>query len=250
VVNQTFAKRYFGNDDPTGRQVKFTLLETMPDGKVENPVFEIIGVVSDAKNRGIEEVVFPEAFMPYSVTGAFDRGILMRTTGDPTVMVNTVRREIWAVDSNVAVTLTDSLANFLRQFSYAQPRFSLLVLGVFAGVGLVLVTLGVYSVIAYTVSQQTHSIGIRMALGATRRDVLRLVMRMGVQLIGLGIVLGVFAAWGATKLLRNQLEGVTAQDPVIMLLVATVVAIAGLAACYFPARRATRVDPLIALRHE
>jgi putative ABC transport system permease protein len=162
--------------------------------------------------------------------------------------VNTVRREIWAVDRNVAVTLTDSLSNFLRQFSYAQPRFSLLVLGVFAVVGLMLVTIGVYSVIAYTVSQQTHSIGIRMALGATPGDVLRMVMRMGFQLIGVGLIVGIFATWGATKVLRNQLEGVAAQDPLIMTAVVAISAITAFAACYFPARRATRVDPVVALR--
>jgi putative ABC transport system permease protein len=248
VVNQTFVNRHFGREDPLGRQVKFNRLETLPEGKMENAMFEIVGVVSDAKNNGLEGEIRPEAFMPFSVTGAFERGILMRTSGNPTAMVNAVRREIWAVDRNVAITLTDSLTNFLKQWSYAAPRFSLLVLGVFASVGLVLVTLGVYSVIAYTVSQQTYSIGIRMALGATRGDVLRLVLRMGLRMIGLGIITGIFAAWGATKLLRNQLEGVSAQDPVTMAIVVVVVAAAGFAACYFPARRATRVDPMVALR--
>jgi predicted permease len=248
VVNQKFVDRYLGREDPIGRSVKFKLLETMPNGKVEDPTFEIIGVISDGKNQGLEDPISPEAFMPYSVTGAFERGILMRTSTDPTALVNTVRREIWAVDRNVAVTLTDSLTNFLRQFSYAQPRFSLLVLGVFAVVGLLLVTIGVYSVIAYTVSQQTHAIGIRMALGATPADVLRMVMRLGFRLIGFGLIAGLFIAWGATKLLRNQLEGVAAQDPLIMAIVVAIVAIAGLAACYFPARRATRVDPVVALR--
>lgn len=248
VVNQTFVNRYFGREDPIGRSVTFKLLETMPKGKVEKPTFEIVGVVSDAMNQGLEDPITPEAFMPYSVTGAFDRGILLRTSGDPTALVNSVRREIWAVDRNVAVTLTDSLPNFLRQFSYAQPRFSLLVLGVFAVVGLVLVTLGVYSVLAYTVAQQTHAIGIRMALGATPRDVLGMVLRTGAQLIGIGVAVGLFAAWGATKLLRNQLEGVAAQDPMIMGIVVAMVAAAGLAACYFAARRATRVNPVVALR--
>ena len=130
----------------------------------------------------------PEVFVPYTVTGAFERGILVRTSKDPLPMLNTVRREIWAVDRNVALTLTGSLKDYLNRFSYSEPRFSLILLGVFAGVGLVLVAIGVYSVIAYTVSRQTHEIGIRMALGAGRADVMRMVLRMGLRLIGLGMV--------------------------------------------------------------
>ncbi|MES2696002.1 MAG: ABC transporter permease [Verrucomicrobiota bacterium] len=250
VVNQTFVRRYFGREDPLGRRVKLLRFETMNEGKLPDATFEIIGVVSDAKNQGLESEIFPEGFIPYSVTGAFERGIMLRTTQNPTALVNTVRQEIWAVDRNVAITLTDSLTNFLKQYSYAQPRFSLLVLGIFAVVGLVLVTLGVYSVLAYTVSQQIHSIGIRMALGATRRDILNLVFRRGVQVVGLGIVVGVSLTWAATVILRNQLEGVSAQDPYVLSLVVVVVAISGLAACYFPARRATKVDPMVALRHD
>jgi putative ABC transport system permease protein len=120
-------------------------------------------------------------------------------------MLNGVRREIWTIDRNVALTLTGSLKDYLRQFSYAEPRFGLVVLGVFAGVGLVLVALGVYSVIAYTVSRQTHEIGIRMALGARRADVLRLVMRMGLRLIGLGLVAGMLVTLGVSRVLTSQL---------------------------------------------
>lgn len=249
VINQTFARRYFGKEDPIGRQVKLKRFES-DDAKMEDPTFQVIGVISDTKNQGLEGEIFPETFVPLGITGAFERGIMLRTTQDPTALLNTVRQEIWAIDRNVAITLTDTLPNLMKRFSYAQPRFSLLVLSIFAVVGLVLVTLGVYSVLAYTVAQQTHSIGIRMALGATRGDVLRMVFRHGSQVVGLGIVVGIFVTWGATKILRNQLEGVSAQDPYILGLVVVVVSIAGLAACYFPARRATKVDPMIALRHD
>ena len=165
-------------------------------------------------------------------------------------MLNSVRREIWAVDRNVALTLTGTLKDFLKSFSYAEPRFSLILLGVFAGVGLVLVAIGIYSVIAYTVSRQTHEIGIRMALGAGHGDVLQMVMRMGLRLIGLGTIAGLAVSFGVTRLLASQLWGISPHDPLTLGIVVAVVAISGLAACYFPARRAARVDPMVALRHQ
>ena len=250
VVNQTLVKKYFGQEDPLGRQIKLSMLETVPQPPVKDPVFEIIGVVADAKNQGIQEAPSPEAWVPYTVTGAFERGILVRTARDPLPMLNTVRREIWAVDRNVALTLTGTLKDFLKSFSYAEPRFSLILLGVFASVGLVLVAIGVFSVIAYTVSRQTHEIGIRMALGAGHADVLRMVMRMGLRLIGLGTVAGLAASFGVSRLLASQLWGVSTHDPATLCGVVAVVALSGLAACYFPARRATRVDPMVALRYE
>jgi putative ABC transport system permease protein len=148
----------------------------------------------------------------------------------------------------VALTLTDSLSGTLRRFSYAEPRFGLIVLGVFAGVGLVLVALGVFSVVAYTVSRRTHEIGIRMALGAGRGDVLSMVLRMGLRLVGVGIVTGVGASLAATRVLSSQLFGVAPHDPPTLAAVVAVVALAGLAACYVSARRATRVQPIVALR--
>jgi putative ABC transport system permease protein len=244
------ARKYFGNDDPLGRQIKINLLETLPDSPVSNPVFEIIGVVADARNQGIKDPPRPEIFIPYTVTGAFERGILVRTAGNPLVLLNSVRREIWAVDRNVALTLTGSLIDYLKSFSYSEPRFSLTLLGVFAGVGLVLVTIGVYSVIAYTISRQTHEIGIRMALGARRIDVLMIVLHLGLRLVGSGVIAGLVLSIAASRVLANQLWGVSAHDPLTLGGVVAVVVVSGLAACYFPARRATTIDPRVALRHE
>ena len=165
-----------------------------------------------------------------------------------------MRREIWAIDRNVALTLTGSLEGFLKQFSYAGPRFVLVVLGVFAGVGLVLVALGVFSVIAYTVSRQTREIGIRMAMGADRADILRMVLRMGARLVGLGLLIGLAATLIvtrlATRVLGNLLWQVSPYDPPTLVFVVVIVAVVGLAACYFPALRATRVPPMTALRYE
>jgi putative ABC transport system permease protein len=250
VVNAAFVEKYFDKQDPLGAQLTLKHLASLPQGKVEDPTFEVIGVVADAKNQGLQDPVQPEAFIPYGVTGAFERGILVRTAGPPMAMLNGVRREIWAVDRNIALTLVGSLTDYLRQFSYAEPRFGLVVLSVFAGVGLALVALGVYSVIAYTVSRRTHDIGIRLALGATRGDVLRMVLLGGLRLVGIGIAIGVLASLGVTRVLSSQLFGVAPHDAATLLSVAAVVVAAGLLACYLPARRAMRVDPMVALRYE
>jgi len=250
VINQTLVGKFFGQEDPIGQRIKLKMLETLSDSPVKDPVFEIVGVFADAKNQGIQEPPIPEVFVPYSITGAFERGILVRTAGEPLPMLNSVRREIWAADPNVALTLTGSLTDYLKRFSYAEPRFSLVLLSVFAGVGMVLVGIGVYSVIAYTVSRQTHEIGIRMALGAGRPDVFRMVLRMGLRLIGLGLGAGLLATFGLTRLIANQFFGVSPQDPIALSAAVAVVATAGLAACYFPALRATRVNPIVALRYE
>src|SRR5215468_2895443 len=250
VVNQTFVNKFLGNEDPIGRMVKINMLESMPDSPVKDPVFEIIGVISDAKNRGVQDAPAPEMFVPYTITGAFERGIMVRISAPPLSLLKDVRREIRAMDRNVALSLTISLEDLLMQYSYAAPRFGLVLMVVVASVGLALVALGVFSVIAYTVARRTHEIGIRMALGAGRSDVVRMVMRRGLQLVGLGIGVGLLASFVVTRVIANQLWGVSPRDPLTLVAVVAVVALAGLAACYFPARRATKVDPLIALRYE
>jgi predicted permease len=251
VVNQTLVNRYFGQEDPLGRLIRLKQLERLQDGgAVENPVFEIIGVISDVKNRGIIDPPQPEIFVPYTITGAFERGILVRTERDPAALLNAVRREIWAVDRNVALTLTGTLNDYLKQFSYAEPRFSLVLLAVFSAVGLILVAVGVYSVIAYTVSRQTREIGIRMALGASRADVLRMVALMGLRLIAVGSIIGLLASFGVTRVIASQLSGISPHDPLTLLTVVAVMAFVGVAACFFPAQRAARVDPMVALRVE
>ena len=192
----------------------------------------------------------PEVFVAHTITGAFERLIVVKTAANPLALVNTVRREIWALDRNIALTLTDSLDNFMMRFLYAEPRFSTILLGIFASVGLVLVAIGVYSVIAYTVTRQTHEIGIRMALGAGRYDVFRMVLGMGLRLLGLGVAAGLILSFAVTRVLIHQLSNVSPYDPLTLGIVVALIAIVGLAACYFPARHATRVDPLVALRYE
>jgi predicted permease len=168
VVNQALAARYFGEDDPIGRTIEISTLGTLPQSPVANPVFEIVGIVADSKNRGIQESALPEVIVPHTVTGSFQRGILVRTSGPPNALQSAVKGAIWQVDRGVAFGDVGSLTDWMRRFSYAEPRLVLVILAVFACVGLVLVALGVFSVVAYSVARQTHEIGIRMALGAER----------------------------------------------------------------------------------
>jgi predicted permease len=249
VVNETFVHKYFGQQDPLGQRVRLAELQNFPD-PVADPWFEVVGVVADAKNQGLQEPVLPEVWVPYTVTASAERGILVRTVNEPLLMMNTLRREIWATDRNVALTFTGSLEGFISEFSYAGPRFGLLLMSIFAGIGLVLVTIGVYSVIAYTTARQTHEIGIRMALGAGQADVLRLVLRMGARLVVLGVVIGLVASVALARAISSQLWGVSPHDPTTLAAVVGVLLVTGLVACWVPARRATRVDPLVALRYE
>jgi len=249
IVNQTFVKKYLANENPIGKQVRIAQLAEFED-PVKEPMFEIIGLVADAKNRGLQDPVEPEIWIPYTVTGSAFRGILVRTAKDPMTMMNAVQQEIWATDRNVAVTLTGTLEGYISQFSYAGPRFGFMLMTIFGSIGLVLVTLGVYSVLAYTTARRTHEIGIRMALGAEGSDVLRLVVQMGLRLVAIGVGLGLIASLGLGRVIATQLWGVSPYDPWTLTCVPALLIITGLLACWIPARRAASVDPLVALRYE
>jgi putative ABC transport system permease protein len=249
VVNQTFVKKYLGNENPIGKQVRIAQLAEFED-PVKEPMFEIIGLVADVKNHGLQDPVEPEIWVPYTVTGSAFRGVLVRTAKDPMTIANAVQREIWATDRNVAVTLAGTMEGYISQFSYAGPRFGFLLMTIFSCIGLVLVTLGVYSVLAYTTVRRTQEIGIRMALGAEGSDVLRLVVGMGLRLVGIGVGLGLIASLALGRVIATQLWGVSAYDPWTLTCVPALLGITALLACWVPARRAAHVDPLTALRYE
>jgi putative ABC transport system permease protein len=249
VVNQTFATKYMKDENPIGKRVRWIGIETFSD-PLKDAWFEIIGVVADAKNRGLQEAPDPEVWVPYTVTGSAARGVLVRTAKEPMSMMNVVRDEIWATDNGVALTLTGTLEGYISQFSYAGPRFGFLLMTIFSCIGLILVTIGVYSVLAYTAARRTHEIGIRMALGAEKSDVLRLVIIMGLRLVALGVAIGVIASLSLARVIATQLWGVSAYDPITLTVVAMLLLITGMVACWLPARRAARVDPLVALRYE
>jgi putative ABC transport system permease protein len=249
VVNQTFAKKYLGNENAIGRHVRIAQLAEFEDA-VKEPVFEIIGLVADAKNQGLQDPVLPEIWIPYTVTGSAFRGILVRTAREPLTMMNAVQREIWATDANVAVTLTGTLEGYISQFSFAGPRFGFFLMTIFGAIGLVLVTIGVYSVLAYTTVRRTQEIGIRLALGASGSDVQGMVIRMGLRLVGIGVGIGLIVSVALGRVIATQLWGVSAYDPWTLVCVPAVLLITGVVACWLPARRAASVDPLVALRYE
>jgi putative ABC transport system permease protein len=249
IVNQTFVKKYLGNENPIGKQVRIAQLAEFEDA-VKEPVFEIIGLAADVKNRGLQDPVEPEIWLPYTVTGSSFRGILVRTAKEPLTMLNAVEHEIWATDANVAVAIAGTMEGFISQFSYAGPRFGFFLMTIFSSIGLVLVTLGVYSVLSYTTARRTQEIGIRLALGAKGSDVLGLVIRMGLRLVGIGVGLGLIASLALGRVIATQLWGVSAYDAWTLTCVPALLIITGLLACWLPARRAANVDPLVALRYE
>jgi putative ABC transport system permease protein len=249
VVNQTFVKKYLPGENPLGRQVRIAQLADFED-KVADPTFEIIGVVADVKNRGLQDPPDAEMWVPYTVTGSAFRGVLIRTAQEPLTLLEPVRHQVWLTDPNVALTLTGTLEGYISQYSYAGPRFGFFLMGIFGSIGLILVTIGVYSVLAYTTARRTQEIGIRMALGAQGSDVLSMVIRVGLTLVGIGVALGLFVSLALGKVIATQLWGVSAYDPWTLTCVPTLLIITGLVACWLPARRASRVDPLVALRYE
>ncbi|HEV2498390.1 MAG TPA: ABC transporter permease [Terriglobia bacterium] len=249
VINQTLARRYFGKEDPIGHKIKFKALESAP-GAPHDAAFEIVGIIGDTKNDGLEQPTLPEAFVPYTVSSFGRRGVLVRTASNPAAMQNIISRAIWSVDPNIAIGQMDSLPTLLKDYAYAQPRFGLVVLGVFAALGLMLVVIGVFSVMAYSVSLRTHDIGIRMALGAQKSDVLRFVIGQGMIPALLGLSVGIVGALALTRFLSSMLYGVKPTDMLTFIAVSLILIAVALLACYIPARRAAKVDPMVALRYE
>jgi putative ABC transport system permease protein len=211
---------------------------------------EIVGVVADANNSGLEDPPRPEAYLPHTLTGGGNRMIVMRTAGDSGGTLKAVRQEISALDRDIAISETGTIESYLKLWYFAEPQFILMVLGAFATIGLLLVIMGVFSVMAYSVSLRNHEFGIRMALGAQQQEVLRMVLKSGLVLITEGALTGIIISLASTRLIASQIWGVSATDPWTFSAVVLVIFVAGLAACVLPALRATEVNPLIALRSE
>lgn len=249
VVNETFVQRYFGGADPIGRTIRFPTMTSRPT-PVADPTFEIVGVVGDVVNQNITEAIAPHAYTPFTMPSLSVVRLIVRTAGDPMTMAESIRRETRRLHRDVAVGQPTTVESDLLRVFYARPRFNVLVLGIFAVTGLVLVALGIYGVVSYTVSQETRQIAIRMALGGERYHVLRMVLRSGLVLVLIGLGVGVAAGLATNRLLESVLWRVTPQDPVTVGATIALIIGIGVAACSVPALRAMRVDPIVALRHE
>ncbi len=243
IVNETFVKRYFPNEDPVGK--RFTFGGVGPNTRW----ITIVGVVRDTKRQGVDQPVRIESWMPLAQRPSGSMEVVLRTTGDPLALGRTVREAVWSLDRDMPIPIIQSMEQILSE-RVAQRRLNMLLLGLFALVALILSAIGIYGVMSYAVTQRTHEIGIRMALGAQASDVLRMVVWRGMSLALIGVALGLAAALALTRVLKTLLFEVSATDPATFALVALLLLFVALLACWIPARRATKVDPLIALRHE
>lgn len=260
IINQTLAKKHFADANPIGQRVMLGLPDNLNrpgligSGMIKFPWLTVVGVVDDVKQDGFNQEPTPQAYVPYVqvpeppqiLTSLM---LVARTQDDPDNLTALARQAIWSLDRDQPIAQIGPM-NTLLLDRLRQPRFSLILLGVFAGVALVLSAIGIYGVIAYSVSQRTREIGIRMALGAQPGDVLRLVLRQGMILVGLGLGCGLAVTLGLTRFLKSLLYEVNAADPLTLVLVAALLAAVGCLACFIPARRATRVHPMRALRCE
>jgi putative ABC transport system permease protein len=250
VVNETFTSTYFRGEDPIGHRVKLAALETLADPTRE-PWFEIVGVVADVINNGLQDSVLPEVWVPYTVTGSGDKVLLVRSQQTPMALMNNVRQAVWTTDAGVALAFPGALEDRISQQLYAGPRFGFLLMAIFGCLGLILVSVGVYSVLAYATARKTHEIGIRMALGAERSDVVRLVIRAGLRLVTVGVAVGLLVSLLLGRAIETELSrGVKPYDPATFVGTTLLLVATGALACWIPSRRAARVDPMVALRYE
>jgi predicted permease len=252
VIDESFAREYFPNQDPIGKRINIGIINAEP---------EIVGVVGHVKQWGLDtdgdakHPIVAQAYMPFlQIPDQFWSGppqseVVVRTKGSPAAMVPAIRAAIEKMNGENVMYEIKPMEEVVAD-SLAARRFSMILLGVFAALALLLSSIGIYGVISYVVGQRTHEIGIRMALGAQRSHVLRLMLGEGMRMALAGVVIGIAAALGLTRLMTNMLFGVSAADPITFCAVAVVLASVALTACYIPARRAMRVDPMVALRYE
>jgi putative ABC transport system permease protein len=246
IINQAFADKYLNGVNPLGQKAVIYMKSLAESG---NQPSEIIGVVGDVRQMGLDVVAEPTVYWPMPELVYSGMTILVRTSGDPLSVVSAIHTELQQLDREQPMASVATMEQLLAD-SLSRARFTMLLLGIFAAVALLLAAVGIYGLIAYSVTQRTQELGIRIALGAQRRDVLRLVLRHGTRLTLLGLALGIAAALGITRLLASLLFGISATDPLTFAGVAALLGFVALLACFIPARRATRVDPIVALRYE
>jgi putative ABC transport system permease protein len=243
VINETLAKRIWPGEDPIGKRLKAGYPAS------DEPWREVIGLVNDVKFNGVERETSMQTYMPYSQEPRTGVSLVVRTHGDALAVAASVEEAIHEIDNDLTVYSIWTMDQLLGN-SLSQRRLTLVLLGSFAVLALLLAAVGVYGVISYAVRQRTHEFGIRMALGAQAGDVLRLILVNGLKLSMIGIALGLGAALVLTRWMESLLFGVRPTDPLTLCVIAAALLGVALVACWIPARRATRVDPMIALRHD
>jgi putative ABC transport system permease protein len=244
VISSAMAKKFWPGEDPIGKQVG--------PGSARYPVATIIGIAADVKHLSVREEPGPEMYVLYNQKiwpSLLTMQFAVRTKADPASVTAGTREAIRSVDPDLPIAKVAPLTVIVKD-SLTQSRFSMLLLGAFGALALILASIGIYGVISYSVGQRTREIGVRMALGAQRRNVLGLVLGQGARLAGLGIAIGLVAAIGVTRLMASLLFGVAPRDPLTFFAVPVLLMAIALLACYIPARRAMRVDPMVALRYE
>lgn len=244
VISETMARRFWPNEDAIGKRIATRRVRSDADW------IQVVGVVKDVRQFELTAEPRPQMYLTYRQAGFFDaRDLVVKTHVDPTSMAATVRRAVWEIDKDQPVSNIQTMDQILAE-SIERQRFSMLLLAIFAVVALVLAGVGIYGVMSYSVAQRTHEIGIRMALGAQTSAVLKLAVSYGMKLVIVGIVIGLIAAFALTRVMSTLLFGVTATDPATFTLISLLLVLVAAVASYIPARRATKVDPIIALRYE
>jgi putative ABC transport system permease protein len=243
IIGKTIADRMFAGRNPVGMGLHYSSFTGPPD--------LIVGVVGDVKITGLDEAVKPVLYYPFRQSSSTFQNLVVRTSSDPVALAGSIRNEVHNLEPAAAILNVRTMDEMISQTPASfMRRFPALLISIFAGVALLLASIGIYGVVSYSVSQQTHYIGVRMALGARPSDILRMVLKQGLLLALLGVGIGVLAALGLTRLLSSLLFEVSANDVSTFALVTGALFAVALLACYFPARRATKVDPLVALRYE
>ena len=240
VIDQAFVQKHFPNEEPLGKQLQ------IGNGQ---PPSEIVGIVADVHYRGLDSTANPTMYVPFKQDIFSQMWIMTRTDGDPAQLSGAVRQSLRDLDPALPAFSLTSLATVVSE-SVGQRRFSMLLLGVFAAVALVLAGIGLYGVVSYTVSQRTREIGLRLAIGATPADVLRMVIGGGMKLAAIGVVVGLAGALALTSLIASLLFNVEPFDPASYIATSVLLLAIAAVACYVPARRATRVDPIAALHQQ
>jgi putative ABC transport system permease protein len=248
IVNQSFVRGRLDGRDALGRVVRVPRLRQPPFGAADDS-FQIVGVVKDTLNRGFTYEVLPEIYLPFTVTGMADRLVAI-AQADPAGITKSVMNQVYSIDKNQPVTDVRTVDLILQEGVYAGPRFNLALFAVFAALGLTLAVIGVYGVMSSSVAQQRHEIGVRMALGASPGNISGMVVKRGAWLLLIGIAVGLAGSFLMARLLARQVWSVSPLDPITFIAVSIILLFAGLQACLWPARRAARIDSLVALRQE